>query len=504
MTQLLAAGRRGAHAPRRLAIDQWELFRNVSFEAHHGQKLILADNHRFQVASCGRRFGKSEVGGHALLPEAYIAMTQQKMLEETRKRREFWIVGPNYSDAEKEFRVVYNQLKRLEMPFDRPGTYNDPIGGNMHISLWNGTFQIHAKSAAHPESLVGEGLHGVIMAEAAKIKNRVWVKYIRPTLNDFRGWAKMTSTPEGKNWFYEFYQQGQDPKFKSWASWRMPSWVNPYVYPLGATLQGIDELREMLTNRVAVDEEVAIRHGVDPEVAELMMSMTEAAFNQEIGADFTDFVGKVFKDFDEEVHVGDLEFDPTWETYAAVDYGFTNPNVWLLLQIDPFGEYINVLGEVYERGLGPDDFADEIISRKLAPSGVRAFYPDPASPGDTNVLMRKLKIPARGGTGGGLGARLDAIRLALKPFNKYVDNDRPRIMFDRTGCPNSIQDMLNYRYPDTKTEQDRNAPENPMKRDDHAPEALGRFFAGHFGTSENTRNNGGSRVHTGNMSRARR
>lgn len=472
---------------RRVVLDQWALFDAVNFKAHPGQVDILSDARRFQVASCGRRWGKSEVGGHKLLPEAFITMTQRAMLEDMRKRREFWIVGPNYSDSEKEFRVLYNQLKKLDVPFDRPGTYNDPIGGNMHISLWGGTFQVHGKSASHPETLVGEGLSGVIMAEAAKIKEIVWVKYVRPTLNDFKGWAAMTSTPEGKNWFYRMWQKGQDPKFKSWGSWRMPAWVNPYVYRYPTTDAGVRVVRDMLRNREMVDEDIAIEMGVDPEVAELMMSMTEAAFNQEIGADFAEFVGKVFKDFDEEVHVADLAFNPEWTTYGAVDYGFTNPNVWLMIQVDPFGEYINVLGEVYERGLGPDQFADEIIRRNLCPSGTQAFFPDPASPGDSNILMRKLKVPARPGTGGEIKYRLEEIRKALAPLRNHGNDQRPRILFDRTGCPSTIQDMLNYRYPDTKTEQDQNAPENPMKKDDHGPEALGRFFAGLFGTAATQR-----------------
>ena len=467
-----------------LYLDQWALFDRVKWKPHVGQVRLMADPRRFLLASCGRRFGKSEVGGHKLLPEAFLTATMQSQLEDARKRREFWIVGPNYSDSEKEFRVLYNQLKKQEVPFDRPGTYNDPIGGNMHISLFNGTFQVHAKSAAHPESLVGEGLSGVIVAEAAKVKHRVWVKYVRPTLNDFKGWAFLSSTPEGKNWFYDMWKQGQDPKFKSWGSYRMPAWVNPHVYPLGATDAGVRELQEMLKTRQMVDEEVAIQHGVDPEVAELMMSMTPEAFNQEIGADFTEFVGRVFKEFDEEDHVADLAFNPEWQTYAAVDYGYTNPNVWLLLQIDPFNEYINVLGEVYERGLGPDEFADEILRRNLAPANTIAFYPDPASPGDTNVLSRKLRIQPRAGTGGELKYRLDAIRKYLGRVRPDRIDERPRIQFDRTGCPNTIQDFLNYRYPDTRSEQDRNAPENPRKVDDHAPEALGRFFAGYFGTTE--------------------
>lgn len=475
-----------AERPTKLGVDQWALFRQVKFNPHVGQIPILADQRRFLVASCGRRFGKSELGGHKLLPEAFLTYGMQEDLIERRKRREFWIVGPNYSDSEKEFRVLWNQLKALEVPFDR-GSGHNAINGYMHISLWGGLFQVHAKSAAHPEALVGEGLSGLIVAEAAKVKHRVWTKYLRPTLNDFKGWAFLSSTPEGKNWFYEMWQKGMDPKFKQWGGYRKPAWDNPFVYPLGATDEGVSELRRMLEQHEMVDEDIAMIHGVDPEIAELMMGMTREAFNQEIAADFTEFVGRVFKDFDEETHVADLEFNPEWQTFAAVDYGFKNPNVWLLLQIDPFGQYINVLGEVYERELAPDDFAQTIIDRDLAPRGLRAFYPDPASPGDTNVLEKMLRVGARPGTGGSLAARIDAIRKKLKlkfPEKPHdAPGNRPFLMFDRS-CRKTINDFLEYRYPDAPSRLDLNKPENPLKKDDHGPEALGRFMAGFYGTNE--------------------
>lgn len=66
----------------------------------------------------------------------------EDLLKEERRRREFWVVGPEYTDSEKEFRVLWNELVKLGVPFDRPGSYNDPIGGSLHLSLWNGTFQV--------------------------------------------------------------------------------------------------------------------------------------------------------------------------------------------------------------------------------------------------------------------------------------------------------------------------------------------------------------------------
>lgn len=479
-------------------LDQEALFRAVGYRPHVGQREIHASQARFKVAVCGRRFGKSEIGGNDLVPEALLTRTMQDQLKEARKRREFWIVGPEYSDAEKEFRVLWNQLSKLEVPFDKPGSYNNPIQGEMHVSLWDGTFQVHAKSAKHPETLVGEGLSGVVMAEAAKIKERVWLRFIRSTLNDFRGWAHFTTTPEGKNWIYELWQRGQDPARPAWASFRRPSWLNPYVYKDRTTAEGLLAVRAMLKANQLVTDETAVKLGVDSEIAQLMGDLTEEAFAQEIAAEFTDFVGRVFKDFDEEVHVADLRYNPEWQTFAAVDYGYTNPNVWLLLQVDPFGELINVLGEVYESGLGPDQFADRILEKRLCPTNTIAFYPDPASPGDTNVLTRKLRVQPRAGTGGELKYRLDAIRAALKPFPPGVPGARPRIQFDRS-CTYSIRDFNDYRYPDTKGEQDKNAPENPMKVNDHAPEALGRFFAGHFGHA--AQGGGLSRVATARVSR---
>jgi len=445
------------------------------------------------VVSAGRRFGKSEVGGYKLVTEALNTRLVKSELEDAGKRREFWIVGPSYTDSEKEFRVMWNSLSKLGLReyFDKPGSYNNPEQGQMVLSLWNGRFLVMAKSEKHPDSLVGEGLSGAILAEAAKLKERTWNKLVRPTLADFNGWSLMTSTPEGKNWFYELWKRGQDHTRPDWDSFRMPSWYNPYVYPQGASDDSILLLRRAIAAREVIDKDLYTRLGVDPEIGELVADLTPETFNQEIAADFTEYVGRVFKGFDEEKHVGDFEYDPTWSTYAAVDYGFTNPNVWLLIQVDPFGERIRVLDEVYESGLTADEFGRAILAKGLAPGSLIAFYPDPASPGDTKTLENLLRVKHRGGTGGEIKDRIDAIRAALKERNQHLPDGHPEriptLQFDRR-CVKTIQDMLNYRYPEKRNQQvETNHPENPMKKDDHGPEALGRFFAGHLGTAARKR-----------------
>jgi hypothetical protein len=469
-------------------IAEIPLYERMGWYPHRIQQDVIEHPARQKVVSAGRRFGKSEIGGHKLVQEALNTRLVKSMLEDLGKRREFWIVGPSYTDSEKEFRILWNELSKAGFRdhFDKPGSYNNPEQGDMHLSMWGGRFQVHAKSEKHPDSLVGEGLSGVVLAEAAKLKARTYNKLIRPTLADFLGWCLMTSTPEGKNWFYDMWRRGQDPNRPDWGSFRAPSWTNPYVYPLGATDDGIIRLRRAIASKdQVIDEALFHRLGVDPEIGELAADLTEEAFNQEIGALFTEFVGRVFKDFDEEIHVGDFDFEPGWETVAAVDYGFTNPNVWLLIQIDPHEERIRVLDEVYETGLTPDEFADRIEERGLCPSSLKVFYPDPASPADTKVLESRLKIRHRGGTGGEIKHRIDAIRRALKVRNPHLpegDPTRvPRLQIHRR-CTSTINDMLNYRYPEKKSQVvETNSPENPVKKDDHAPEALGRMFASRWG-----------------------
>ncbi len=472
-----------------MQLDQWTVWDRIGYRPHAGQMKIASSSARMRVISAGRRFGKSDIGGHDLVGEALATKTQEKQLLDIGKRREFWVVGPEYSDSEKEFRVLWNVLRKMNVPFDKPGSYNDPIGGNMHLSLWNGTFQVHAKSAKHPETLVGEGLSGVIMAEAAKLKERVWYKFIRPTLADFNGWALLSSTPEGKNWFYEQWQAGQDPNRSEWDSWRMPSWMNPYVYKAptkGSHVRLLQDLyREPRNERSRWDIIQDHNLEVDSEILEFMEDLTEEAFNQEIGADFTEFVGRVFKEFDEEWHVGDPVYDRSLLHFGAVDYGFTNPNVWLLIQVDRFGN-LAVLDEVYERNLTADEFAAEIMSRGL--HGVRGFFPDPASPGDTATMEKVLKVRAHGGTGGELRDRIDAIRKVLRVRREVAHlpighPDRlPKLTIHRR-CENMIHEFNEYKYPNRKeTVLGDEKPENPMKKDDHTPEALGRFLAGWEGT----------------------
>lgn len=455
----------GAHAAGKTqVVSMARVFEQVKYAPHGPQKEIHAARrkHRSRVAAMGRRTGKSTLGGHELTVKATSAFYRQKDLEPKGRRSEHWIIGPEYTDAEKEFRVVYNDLLKLQIPMDHPGTYYSAEAGQMDLSCFGGRFLVHAKSAKYPATLVGEGLESVIMAEAAKMKPNVWTKYVRPMLSDYAregyGDALFNSTPEGKNWFYDLYMRGQNPSDTSWWSIRMPSWANTILFPEGR---------------------------YDPEIVDMERDMSEEKFNQEIGADFTEFVGRVFKRFDEETHVRSLEYDPALPLYIAEDSGYTNPSVALFIQVDVW-DNVYVIGEYYERHRTPGEFAADVLAEPFLGALARKatlMFPDPADPGTSATLANAWGVQSMGGTGGEIIDRLDLIRRWLTPQPLELEDGHPdkvpKLFFDRS-CVNSIREMNDYRYPDTQSES-QNARENPMKKDDHVPEALGRFFKGHFG-----------------------
>jgi hypothetical protein len=331
-----------------------------------------------------------------------------------------------------------------------------------------------------------------VFSEAAKLKPSVWFKYVRPTLADFNGWTYFGSTPEGRNWFYDLWDVGQDPSRSDWNSWRAPAWINPYVYPGGVDEELLESAKvarrygrlldwRNSTEHVENDRDLpAAPKGIDPEVWSLFQDQSTEMFNQEIQALFTEFVGRVFKDFDEELHVTDVGFNPAWATYACSDYGFTNPFVWLLVQIDPHGERVHIVDEYYETGKTTGEAAQEIAGRGLAPRTIRQFFPDPAEPDRTREISELLQLRPGRGTGGPLDDRIEWIR---RKFKVSVNSGQPALTINRR-CRNTIREFGAYRFPETAeqaAERGRSAPEAPMKKDDHTPEALGRLFSGLWG-----------------------
>lgn len=419
-----------------------DLFSKTGYGPHREQVLYHESDARFRIPVCGRRFGKSMMAGMDMVPRLFMP------------DKTFWIIGPTYDLGEKEFRVIWDALiVKLQLGRDKQIKYSyNRRSGVMYMEFpWKTRLEV--RSADHPENLVGESLDHVILSEAAKHKNETWERFIRPALADRRGSADFPTTPEGFNWLHDLWQLGRSAKFPDFESWRFPSWANSVVYPGGRD---------------------------DPEIKLLEMTTTPEWFMQEIGADFASFVGKIFPEWDEMLHVKDLEFHPEWPNYMVFDWGYTNPLAAVEIQISPDDE-IHIWREHYKSYTTLNDHID-ILKHRDHPQGYHLdlAFGDPADPDAVATVSRDL-VPCiampevksqytwRDG--------IDVMRTFMKPIDKGIEIDeygtpadpQPRYFID-SSCINTIKEHNNYRS--KAPIKGQNVPEFGAKMDDHTLDAI--------------------------------
>jgi hypothetical protein len=417
-------------------------FRSVGYEPFREQWAYHKSAARFRVATCGRRFGKSTMAGRDAVPKHLLIPGQLT-----------WCVGPTYDLAEKEFRVIWNDLiikKKFGKDKRVKKAYNKKQG-DMRIELPWGS-KVECRSAEHPDLLVGEALDHVIMSEAAKHKKETWDRFIRPSLADKRGSADFPTTPEGYNWLYDIWQLGRDPDLPQYESWKFPSWYNTVVYPGG---------RE--------DEEIEL----------LAKTMDEEWFSQEIGADFASFVGKIFPDWDEFLHVKPHVYNPAWKSYITFDWGYTNPLAAVEFQVSPSDQIF--IWRVYYRSYKTvEDVAREILAQEQ-PEGwhIDLGFGDPADPEAVEVMSRYLGVhvwaPKELKSD---YTWLDGIML-MRQFMKadreigtdeYGTPEYESSFFVDPRCLPVIKEFSNYRSKEAI--KGRNVPELGQKMQDHTIDAL--------------------------------
>lgn len=356
-----------------------------------------------------------------------------------------WIVGPTMDLAEKEFRIAWRQIvDKGAIPVRRKSERE------LFMQLENGT-HIECRSEEQPDQLIGEGLDLVVMAEAARLKLRTWDQYVRPALADRRGRALFTSTPRGFNWFFDFYNRGQDPEFPDWESWTIPSRMNPIL--------GEEEIETART------------------------SSSPEAFAQEWEAKFIAYGGLVFPEFEQDIHVAHQPYDRNLRTALWIDPGQAAPYAVLLTQITP-DEQVHVLDEIYVT----QHTSDQIINIAEVKWGEYLFDDFGVPRNDLSVIIDKAAAEAAATwrlRGYGAWGEKPSIKKGIEVHHQFLRDPLrsspvgatpriivPRIQFD-PKCYNAIKEHGLYHYPDEARKRvETNPSEVPVDVDNHTIDAL--------------------------------
>lgn len=232
-------------------------------KAHVAQRQVLAEAKRFNVLACGRRWGKTTLGGNLIAPVALTAGLP------------FGWFAPTYRLLEE----AYNHHRRMYAPVTLRAVSNPAPRIELHgggvIDYW---------TLNEPGTVArGRKYAGIVIDEAAMTPylEEVWQKALRPTLTDYKGFAWFLSTPNGHNYFHTLWQQHKTDN--EWQAWQMPTTANPHI---------------------DADEVAAAAAGIP-----------SLAYRQEYLAEFVDAAGaRISREW-----LRTIDNIPTAETYMGVD-----------------------------------------------------------------------------------------------------------------------------------------------------------------------------------------
>ena len=191
---------------------------------------VWKDPARFKVIAAGRRTGKSNLAIKMLLAKALEAPEGSAVV----------YVAPTLGQARQ---IAWDALLDQGREVIKAAHVNQ-----MDITLVTGR-KIHVRSGENPDTLRGLKLYFAVIDEASFVKEELFSKIIRPALADLKGECVFISTPDGRNYFYEYFKLGQEGTNPEWKSWHFTTRDNPTIPP-----EEIEEARKTLSSFVFKQE----------------------------------------------------------------------------------------------------------------------------------------------------------------------------------------------------------------------------------------------------------
>ncbi len=240
---------------------------------------------RFNVVPAGRRSGKTERAKRKLVR---IALSCVSEFEDPR----YFAAAPTRQQAKDIWWLHLKQLSPRE-------TIVDISESELRIKYITGA-SITVVGMDKPERIEGQPWDGGVLDEFANMKSHAWDANIRPALSDRKGWCDLIGVPEGRNHYYELFEQA----LNDGKEWRAFTWPSKDILP-------------------------------EHEVESAKSRMDPLIFQQEYEASFVNFAGRIYHCFDSMVHrCPTLEYNPKLPLVFCFDFNVA-PGVAAICQEFP-------------------------------------------------------------------------------------------------------------------------------------------------------------------------
>lgn len=373
---------------------------------------IFNDSNRFRVVVAGRRFGKT-----------FLSICELIDVAVPNPGSNCWYVAPTYKAAKE---IAWDML----ISYIAPEWIRKSNETSLTLTLINGS-TIALKGAEKPDNLRGRSLDFVVLDEFADMRPEAWYEVLRPSLSDRQGSALFIGTPKGRNHFYDLWTQGADGN---------PDW-EAFQY---TTIDG---------GQVAPEEIEAAKRDLD-----------ERTFNQEYNAQFVNYQGIIYYNFDRTESVSKITDDDSM-LHIGMDFNLDPMSAVVAIRD---GSTLKIIDEIVIYGSNTDEIVDEIKTR--FPSRQICVYPDPAArQRKTSAGGRTdLSILQNAGFAVKVRERHSAIRDRINSVNarlKSADGQRHLVIDPR--CKQVIKSLERQTYKEGTSQPDKDS------GFDHMNDALG-------------------------------
>ena len=435
-------------------LQRAKLWQKIGYAPHPGQTPIhqaIDRDARYLYIVAGARSGKSKMLATEFLTELALEP------EPGQHRRLSIIAAPEADLTDKVFTLVWRWAVQDRVFGCAPRVKSER---SRYIEMPWGS-RLEGKTTEQPESLMGEGVALIGMDEDARTKKGVYENFVQRNLMDYGGRVIRITTPLGK----------LNHSYEAFTEWSKRAQTNAAYF----------------THKFTSRDNPHLQTGVLDEIEQYLISVgMHDLFRQDYEGDFTVMAGAVYPHYEEQRtledgrtvdwHVAKPEHAKGVPYKLGIDWGFRNPFYALLAQVIE-GDRIIVHDEVYMRGL-TDGQKAERVGEMLARRGLRQEhlapgFADPSSP-QAIKQFREAGYPLRDPEDDDM-KRLNAVLDGILRVRELLGRrDKPGIVIHER-CVNLRKELPAYHFKDNaQTEQ-------PVKEDDHSPDALRYLVMGSLG-----------------------
>jgi len=387
----------------------------------HGtkQETVISSKKRMVILACGVQLGKTLAG---------VVWLMMMLHKHTREDDNFLVCSPTYKILAQSTLPPFLQICGHLGKMDKQNYCFKTHWGS---TVWFRTGQ-------NPDSPVGITNVRAILCDEAGLYSRYFWDNIQARASFKSAPIRIVTSPYSLNWLYHDF-------------------IRPFR-------KGDEFIRELCDVVQATSKENP--YFPDEEYEQRRRTMDPRRFNMIYGGNFEKADGLVYDCFDQEAHEVPLPadgFDPGTVFYAGIDWGYTDPFVFIVRAITPLGMHYDYM-EIYKTQATLKEMIDSVKNIIQASHiDIKMCYADPSRPDYINEFCR---------AGISTIAATNDIRMGIDKHYELIKTGKYRVV--KGNCPHLLDEYELYHYPEPKdlNPDQSQKDELPVGQSDHCMDVV--------------------------------